>query len=95
MIHAIQHDLRQLIHLHKEKPYLPLWGEFFYVLQKLKDMDGTASSNIFLYETENSAPIFYQLMDDRFRIMLPGFNLLLTKEQFIDNILEGKFWPAY
>ena len=93
MIHAIQNDLRKIVNLYKEKPYLPFWGELFYVLQKLKTINENTNHNLFLYETEASASIFYQQSDGRFLIMLPNFNILLTQAQFIDNILEGRFWP--
>ena len=93
MINAIQNDLRQIINLYKEKPYLPLWGELFYVLQKLKEIDENTQSKIFLYEIDTSASVFFQPIDGRFCITLPNFNIFLTQEEFIDNILQGRFWP--
>ena len=94
MINEIQNDLRKVINLYKEKTYLPFWGELFNVLQKLnKEIDKNKKSSLFLYETETSVSVFYQPIDGRFCITLPDFNILLTQEELIDNILQGRFWP--
>lgn len=94
MINDIRTDLKNVINLYREKPYLPLWGELFYILRRLqKEVNQHSTSNIFLYETETSVSIFYSPTDGRFQIQLPNFNILLKREEFIDNILRGKFWP--
>ncbi|MBU8878768.1 hypothetical protein BGM26_07155 [Bacillus sp. FJAT-29790] len=93
MINDIQTDLRDLVYLYKEKPYLPFWGELFSVLQRLKKVGKNTKSIIFLYETETAIPVFYHPIDNRFCIELPGFNIFLNQEEFIDSILEGRFWP--
>ncbi|MBY0120607.1 hypothetical protein [Bacillus sp. S/N-304-OC-R1] len=93
MIIDIQTDLRNVVELYKAKPYLPFWGELYSVLQRLKKLDKESKSQILLYQTENSLQVFYNPIDGRFFIELPGFNILLTQEEFIDSILEGRFWP--
>lgn len=94
MINEIQNDLRIVINKYKEKPYLPFWGELFCVLQRLnKGVEKNTKSKLFLYKTKTSESVFYQPIDKRFCIILPEFNIFLTQEQFIDNILEGRFCP--
>ncbi|MFJ5622000.1 hypothetical protein ACIQD3_04530 [Peribacillus loiseleuriae] len=94
MIIEIRNDLKKLINLYKEKPYLPFWGELFFVLQRLKkEVDKNTQSNLFLYEMEISVSVFYQPIDGKFCIMHPDFNISLTQEEYIDSILKGRFWP--
>ncbi|MED4402545.1 hypothetical protein [Metabacillus fastidiosus] len=94
MIDDIRTDLKNVINLYKEKPYLPLWGEILYVLRRLKkEINEETTSNIFLYEAEHSVHIFYIPKDGRIFIKLPDFNILLKQDKFIDNILKGRFWP--
>lgn len=94
MIANIQNDLKRVINLYKEKPYLPFWGEIFYILETFKkELNQNTQSDSFLYKTKSSVSVFYRPIDDRFCIALPEFNILLTQEEFIDNLLQGRFWP--
>ncbi|MGG3805222.1 hypothetical protein [Metabacillus fastidiosus] len=94
MIDDIRTDLKNVINLYKEKPYLPLWGEILYVLRRLKkEINEETTSNIFLYEAEHSVQVSYIPKDGRISIQLPDFNILLKQDKFIDNILKGRFWP--
>lgn len=94
MIQDIYNDFKKVVRLYNEKPFLPFWGEFFTVLQRLKkEMKQSNEAKIFFYETTSCTPVFYQPGDGRFCLQFPDFNMLLTQEEFIDNLLKGKFWP--
>lgn len=92
MINGIENDLKKVISLYKEKPYLPFWGEIFKILQSLRKDTHLKKQKILLYETKESVPVFYQ-PDGRFCIFTPSLTILLTQEQFIDSLLRGMFWP--
>lgn len=92
MINEIQKDLKKVISLYQEKPYLPFWGELFKITQDLKKVTHLKKHKILLYETKEAVPVFYQ-PDGRFCIAAPGITILLTQEEFIDSLLRGMFWP--
>lgn len=93
MLDSVLAKLEDTINSYKAKPYLPFWGEFFVVLRELKKLAAEeTNSRIFLYETKEAAPVYYQ-SDGRFCIVTPDFTIYLTEEEFIDSLLSGRFWP--
>lgn len=93
MVNGILSRLQHTINLYKAKPYLPFWGEFFVILQELKKEEAyQTNSRILLYKTKDSVPVFFH-SDGRFCIEVPDFNIYLTEDEFIDNLLLGRFWP--
>lgn len=57
MINEIQKDLKKVISLYQEKPYLPFWGELFKITQDLKKVTHLKKQKILLYETNESVPV--------------------------------------
>ncbi|PKG22853.1 hypothetical protein [Niallia nealsonii] len=94
MQHDIQNELKQMIHSYKYKPYLPFWGEVYFILYKFKkNIKEEQKTNLFLYKTKAATPVFYLPDDGKICIELPEFKIIITEEEFIDNLLKGRFWP--
>lgn len=89
----IQNHFLVTFRLFKSKPYLPFWGEFFYIIHKVKREFRNSKDDIFLYELDINQKVFYQIHNNKVRLELSDFNILLNEQEFIDGLLQGRFWP--
>jgi hypothetical protein len=93
MITEIVNDLKHILFLYKEKPYLPYWGEILVILEQLKKTGVHAESELLLYELESSHTVVYQPLYHKFCIKAPDLNIVLDQYSFINSLLQGRFWP--
>ncbi len=90
---SLLNELIAVIQKHKDKPYLPVWGEIFSILKKVKIIAHKSKRDITFYEIKPMGALRYDLKKKLFVVMMPDVNINIKDNELVDSILQDRFLP--
>ncbi|WP_209809587.1 hypothetical protein [Ammoniphilus resinae] len=73
---------------------LPVWGEIFHVLYKIKRSAETRNRNLIAYKVQGNHNMEYHVENKRFVLTVDEITLNLKINELTTSILKGRFLPV-
>ncbi|MFY0545832.1 hypothetical protein [Brevibacillus sp. H7] len=89
--------LISVLQLHRQKPYLPVWGELFCALRDIAQTARRLEKDVAVYAVHPVGMLWYRYREATFIVDIPdpGITISLTGEQLIDSLMQGRFSPLF
>ena len=85
-------EIISVLNEYKRKPYLPIWGEIFLLLYKVKRKAENENIAVEAY-TIGKDVIVYDPTIKKFSCQIGEITFRLTIEELTDSIVDGAFMP--
>ncbi len=86
-------NLKEILIKHKQKPYLPYWGDIFTVLNTVKKKGEKNKQDIIFYQIQPAGILKYDYLKKIFIAEIPEVTIKLTIDQLTDSLLQNRFLP--
>ncbi|UFJ39277.1 hypothetical protein LOK74_14480 [Brevibacillus humidisoli] len=92
----LQDELLHLLARYRKKPYMPVWGELFYMLRQFKQLSIKQKMDLEVYPLQPTGQLIYEYQTGKFVAQVPELNLYITLEleECVDSLISGRFRPA-
>ncbi|MBO8164372.1 MAG: hypothetical protein H0Z34_11730 [Brevibacillus sp.] len=93
---VLTRQLMDVLEQYRRKPYLPVWGELFFVLRRFKQLAAKQTRDLVLYPLQPSGELMYKYLTGKFVVRVPELNLYISMEleECVDSLISGRFQPA-
>ncbi|OEF99589.1 hypothetical protein BHF71_08175 [Vulcanibacillus modesticaldus] len=92
-IESLLEELKSVLKIHNQKPYLPYWGDLFIILNQVKKIAIKNNEDVYFYQIKPSGKLKYDYKKKQFIVEVPDLNILVKDDELIDSLLNGRFIP--
>ncbi|MGD9676895.1 MAG: hypothetical protein AB7V16_00825 [Vulcanibacillus sp.] len=92
-IEILLKELIDILKTHKQKPYLPYWGNVFSILYKVSKMSNKNKQDIIFYHIQPAGVLKYDYRKKIFIAEIPDVTIKLPINKLADSLLQDRFLP--
>lgn len=92
-IEILLKDLIVVLNNHKQKPYLPYWGDIFSILNNVKKIGNQKKQDIIFYHIQPAGALKYDFRKKIFIAEIPDVTIKLPINKLTDSLLQDRFLP--